>query len=112
MGKPKGYAPQHRHIKAGPKAESQTEEFRLKAGRRVRGRVVDQAGEPVPGACVVLNRWHVHTDRDGFFHWSVEAPVPERIAVKVSKRYVATYKPYQANVALSRLVRQPIVLEK
>ena len=107
-----GYAPQHRHIKAGPQAESQTEEFRLKAGRRVRGRVVDQAGEPVPGACVVLNRWHVHTDLDGFFHWSVEAPVPERIAVKVSKRYVATYKPYQANVALSRLVSQPIVLEK
>tara|TARA_B100000809_G_scaffold241798_1_gene265308 strand:- start:1839 stop:2075 length:237 start_codon:yes stop_codon:yes gene_type:complete len=78
----------------------------------MRGKVVGPAGEPVPGACVVLNRWHVHTDRAGFFHWSVEAPVPELVAVKVHKRYTGPYKLYQATVALSQLESQLIVLEK
>ena len=70
-----GYAPQHQHIKLGLEAE--TQEFRLNLGRKVCNRVVDDKGKPVPGACVVLNRWHCHTDPQGYYHWSAEAPVSE-----------------------------------
>ncbi len=104
-----GYAPQHRHIKVSP--ESKPQDFRLKHGRKIRSRVVDDTGQPVSGACVVLNRWHVHTDLAGFFHWSVESPLPEQVAIMVYKRYSGHYEILKATVSFSQLERQPIALK-
>ena len=54
-----GYAPQHRHIKVG--LESKEQDFCLKPGRKISNRVMDDKGQLVGGACVVLNRWqHPH----------------------------------------------------
>ena len=106
----KGYAPQHRHTKVGPAAKPQ--EFRLKTGRKVRSRVLDDKGQPVPGACVVLNKWHVHTDRAGFFHWSVEAPVPQQVTLQVNKKYSEQYETLKTTVPFSQLERQPIILKR
>ena len=85
------YAPQWRHIKVGPDPQSHSQSFELKAGKSVRGRVVDQNAEPVGGACVVLDKMHIHSDPDGFFHWAIKAPVPEEVTVKVYKRYHGQY---------------------
>ena len=106
----KGYAPQHRHIKVGPKPESRSQEFRLKVGRKVCNRVIDNTGRPVPGACVGLGLWHCHTDSRGFFHWSVEAPLPEQVEISVYKRYSGQYEKLKATVPFSELERQPIIL--
>ena len=103
-----GYAPQHRHIKVGPETEAQ--DFHLKPGQKVCNRVMDDTGRPVPGACVVLNRWHTHTDLQGFFHWSVQAPLPDNVSVRVDKRYSDQYKTLETTVPFSQLERQPIVL--
>jgi hypothetical protein len=104
------YAPQHRHIKVGP--EAKPHDFRLKAGQKVCNRVIDNAGHPVPGACVVLNRWHVHTDRAGFFHWSVEAPLPEQVEIRVYKRYSGQYETLETTVPFSQLDSEPIILPR
>ena len=105
-----GYAPQHRHIKVGPEAKPQ--EFQLKTGQKICNRVVDDTGRPVPGACVVLNRWHVHTDRAGFFHWSVAAPLPEQVSIRVYKRYSGQYETLKTTVPFSQLERRPIILPR
>jgi len=107
----KGYAPHHRHIKVGPKPESRSQEFRLKAGRKVRGKVVDQAGESVAGACVGVGLWHCHTDSRGFFHWSVEGPPPEQVEIKVYKRYSDRYETLKTTVPFSQLESQSITLK-
>ena len=112
------YAPQHQHIKLAPEAEAQ--EFRLKPGRKICNRVMDNTGRPVPGACVVLNRWHVHSDSRGFFHWSVEALLPEQVEIRVYKRYSDQYEPrnWQAQltqkttVPFSQIEREPIILRR
>ena len=104
-----GYAPQHRHIKIRPKAKPH--EFRLKAGRKVCNQVVDNTGRPVPGVCVVLNRWHIHTDSDGYFHWSLEDPVSEKVEIRVYKRYSGQYEELKTTVALSQLESEPITLK-
>jgi hypothetical protein len=104
-----GYAPQQRQIKVQP--ESQAEDFTLKAGRLVRGRVADAEGQPVGGVCVVLNHWHCHTDPKGYFHWSVASPVAERVTLRVDKRYSGQYEVLKTTVALSRLERQPVILK-
>ena len=112
-----GYAPQHRHIKVEP--QPNTQDFRLKPGRKICNRVIDNTGRPVPGACVVLNRWHVHTDGAGFFHWSVEAPLPEQVKIRVYKRYAGQrkdkryseqYETLKTTLSFSQLERQPITL--
>ena len=105
-----GYAPQHRHMKVEPRPKPQ--EFHLKRGRRVRNRVVDEMGCAVSGACVVLNRWHVHTDQGGYFHWSVEAPLPQQVEVRVYKRYSGQYEELKTTVALSQIDRRVITLNK
>ena len=105
-----GYAPQHQHIKVEPQPKPR--EFRLKAGRRVCNRVVDNTGRPVPGACVVLNNWHVHTDRAGFFHWSVEVPLTEQVQIRVYKRYSGQYETLKTTVPFSQIQRQPIILRR
>ena len=103
-----GHAPQHRHIKIDTQAKVQ--EFSLKPGQKVCNRIIDSTGQPVPGACVVLNRWHTHTDPAGFYHWSVEAPLPEQVTLRVYKRYSSDYETLEATVALSELESQPITL--
>ena len=103
------FAPQVRHIKFGPEPEPQ--DFQLKAGRKVQNRVVDPNGQPVSGACVVLNRWHVHTDRAGYFHWSIECPLPDKVKMKVYRRYSGQYATLEATVPLSQMDSQPIILK-
>ena len=105
-----GYAPQHRHIKVDPRPEPA--DFTLKPGRLVRNRVVDDHGNPLAGVCVVLNRWHCHTDRSGFFHWSVEAPLPEQVDVRVDKRYSGQYETLETTLPFSQLGRKPIILRR
>ena len=104
-----GHAPQHRHIKVRP--QTKRHEFRLKPGRKICSRILDNTGRPVPGACVVLNRWHIHTDPRGFFHWSVEAPLPEQVEIKVFKRYSGQYETLKTTVPFSQLENQPITLK-
>ena len=74
--------------------------------------MVDETGKPVGGVCVVLNRWHVHTDRDGFFHWSVEAPLPDQVSIKVYKRYSGQYETLETTLPFSQIERQPIILRR
>ena len=77
-----GYAPQYRHIKVRP--EAKTKEFQLKAGRKVCNRVVDNTRRPVPGACVVLNRSHIHSDPRGFFTGRLSLPCRSRYRSRFS----------------------------
>ena len=105
-----GYAPQSRNAKTGPGAKPQ--EFRLKPGRKVLSRVVDNTGRPVAGTCVVLNRWHTHTDPKGFFHWAVAAPLPEQVEIRVYKRYSGQYETLKTTVPFSQVERQPIILPR
>ena len=100
------HAPQSRNVKAGPQRES--ERFDLKPGRKVQGRLVDDAGEPVPGACVVLNRWHVHTDADGHFDWSVEGSPLENVEMKAYKRYDGRYGQFKGTETVARVERGPL----
>ena len=104
-----GYAPQHRHVNVRP--QSQSQDFRLNPGRLVRSKVMDETGRGIPGICVVLNRWHVHTDSDGYFHWSLENPLPQQATLKVYKRYSGQYEELETTVALSQLESQPITLK-
>ena len=84
----------------------------MKAGQKICSRVVDNTGRPVPGACVVLNRWHTHTDVNGFFHWSVEAPLPEQVEIIVYKRYSDQYETLETTVPFSQIEREPIILPR
>ncbi len=111
-----GYAPQHRHIKVGPKAKAQ--DFSMRAGRKISNRVVDTKGKPIAGACVVLNNWHTHTDPTGFFHWSLEDPLPKTVTYRIDKRYSAEirgstamkYGTLKGTVPLSTIELQPMIL--
>ena len=105
-----GHAPQHRHIKID--VESKSHDFRLTVGQRVCNQVVDDTDHPVPGACVVLNRWHTHTDSNGFFYWSVQAPLPEHVEVKVYRRYSSQYETLETTATLSHLESQVITLNR
>ncbi|MCH2375860.1 MAG: carboxypeptidase regulatory-like domain-containing protein, partial [Planctomycetes bacterium] len=104
-----GHAPQHRHVKVEPRPEAQR--FELKKGRLVRGQVVDQGGTPLAGVCVVLNRWHCHTDPRGYYHWALDAPIADAVNVRVYKRYVRGYETLKATFPLARIENQPIVLK-
>ena len=105
-----GYAPRHRRISVAPKTEDQR--FTLRQGRGVRGRVIDQTGLPVAGACVVLNDWHTHTKQDGAFHWAIEDPVPNQIDVKIYKRYSSVYDKTIARVPLESIQQEPLILRR
>jgi len=72
---------------------------------------MDETGRGIPGICVILNRWHVHTDSDGYFHWSLENPLPQQVTLEVYKRYSDQYEALETTVALSQLERQPITLK-
>ena len=105
------YAPKHRHVNVRP--QPKPVDFTLKSGQLVRGKIVVAAGHP-GGVCVVLNQWHCHTDSRGYFHWSVEAPVPQQVTLKFYKRYSNQYETtgeLETTVALSQLKSQPITLK-
>jgi hypothetical protein len=103
------FAPTQRHLKVGPQPEALT--FQLKPGRKVPGQVIDDTGQAVGGACVVLNKWHVHADEEGNFSWSVEAPFPEEVQIAASKRY-HLFKKFTATLPLSQLGQDPIILQR
>ena len=103
------YAPQHRHVNVRP--QPKPVDFTLKSGQLVRGQVVGTAGQPMGGVCVVLNQWHCHTDPQGYFNWSVEAPVPQQVTLQVYKKYNSQYETLETTVALSQLESQPITLK-
>ena len=96
--------------KRGP--ESGSEQFDLKSGRKVQGRVVDDTGQPVSGACVVLNLWHVHTDGDGNFDWSLEGPAPENVEIRAYKRYDGRYQEFKGTETFARIERQLITIPR
>ena len=73
---------------------------------------MDETDHPVAGACVVLNRWHTHTDPKGFFHWSVQDPLPEQVEIRVYKRYSRQYETLKTTVPFSQIESQPIVLPR
>ena len=117
-----GYAPQHCHVNV--RAQFPSQDFRLNSGRLVRSKVMDETGQGIPGICVILNRWHVHTDSDGYFHRSLENPLPQQATLKVYKRYSGQYEELETlnqenpfwgsvlvTVALSQLESQPITLK-
>ena len=103
------YAPQHCHVNVRP--QPNPVDFTLKSGQLVRGQVVGAAGQPMGGVCVVLNQWHCHTDPQGYFNWSVEAPMPQQVTLQVYKKYNSQYETLETTVALSQLERQPITLK-
>ena len=105
-----GYAPQWRHINVKPEPQSHLHTFQLKTGKSVRGRVVDQTGTPVGGACVVLDAWHIHADPDGFFHGAINAPVPDKVLIRVYKRYSDDYGTFEQKLSPSQIEKQLIVL--
>ena len=107
-----GYAPQWIHINVGSDPKARSQEFRLKAGKSVRGRVVDETGKPVGGACVVLDKLHIHADSDGRFSWAVDAPVPDEVAVRVYKRYHDEPGKFDGKLPVAQIEAQPIVLQR
>lgn len=105
-----GFAPQSRNVKAAPK--SGAEQFDLNPGHKVQGRVVDDTGQPVPGACIVLNLWHTHTDGDDNFDWSLEGPSPEKVQIRAYKRYDGRYKEFKGKTLFAELETQPIIIPR
>ena len=105
-----GYAPRQRRIHVAPNTE--TQRFTLEGGRSVRGQVTDETGSPVAGACVVLNDWHTHTGQDGSFYWSIEAPLPNQIDVKIYKRYSSAYDKTIERVSLESIQQEPLILRR
>jgi len=80
-----GYVPAVRHITARPGMEQV--ELTMKPGRAIQGRVVNEAGEPIAGSCVIINeKWHTHTGRNGAFHWLVHGDPPGHAKVRLVRR--------------------------
>ena len=103
------YAPTHRHVNVRPQPEPV--DLTLESGHLVRGQVVDVSGRRIGGACVVLDQWHCHTDPQGYFHWSVKAPVPQEVTLQVYKKYSHQYGELETTVSLSQLESEPITLQ-
>ena len=106
----RGYAPQQQHVKL--RHRPQPLSFTLRPGRRVRNRIVDDDGEPIAGACVVLNRWHCHTDTAGVFHLVVESPLPKDVTLQVYKRYSGEYEILEKTMPLVQVETEPIRLKR
>ena len=101
-----GYAPSLRHVRAEPGMEPV--EFKLKPGRVISGRVVDEIGVPVVGACVFINDWHGHTDSCGEYKWVVRGAVPATAKVRIVKRY---YTQQSRTLSLSD-IQQPMAIHR
>lgn len=107
-----GLAPQWRHINVSIDPKQRTQDFTLKPGKSVRGRVLDSKGKPVGGACVVLNKLHIHADPDGHFSWPIEAPVPDEVAVRAYKRYHDDVGKFEGKLTVAQIEAGPIVLQR
>jgi len=78
----KGYAPDLQRFAS--RTGGDPVEFRLEPARTLKGRIVDQEGQPVAGAFVAVDgwrgyrslQWRVNTDAQGRFQWD-EAPADE-----------------------------------
>lgn len=105
-----GFAPRQRHVKVAP--QSKPQDFALQPGRLVCGRVVDAEGHPIAGLCVVMNQWHCHSDERGYFHWSAEAPVPQHVKLRVSRRYRGTYEKLETPLDLAEVDGAVFTLKK
>jgi hypothetical protein len=105
-----GFAPQWRHINAAADPQLPAQEFQMKPGKAICSRVVDQTGKAVGGACVVLDKRHLHADADGRLSWAIEAPPPDEVNVRVYKRYSDRYKASEARLSPAQIGAQPIVL--
>lgn len=78
----KGWMPEQRSIVAAP-GMSPTN-FQLKAGKKLRMRIVDRSGAPVPGVNVIFGNWRdvntngwlrelklpIHADENGLYEWN------------------------------------------
>ena len=62
------------------------------------------------GVCVIVNKRHIHADSDGFFHLSIDAPVPRTVSVKAYKRYSDAFLPFEETLLLSQIEERPLVL--
>ena len=103
-----GFAPQHRRIKIGPVPAAF--KFRLKSGRAIRGRVVDQRGRPLPGMCVLLDKLHIHSDANGYFHGALSHRDRQKMQVRIHKRYNGKVQPFTGEATVSRIEQRPFVL--
>ena len=103
-----GFAPQCRDVTARPECPAHA--FQLKSGRALRGQVVDDAGQSVAGACVVLNQWHLHSDDGGYCDWAVEGHVPEQVEFRACKRYDGRYEEVRGCKTLAALESEAILL--
>ena len=106
-----GYTPQHRHIEIDAQPEPLV--FTLRPGRLLCGQVVDSDGRLIGWMCVVLDRWHCHTDGRGYFYRSGEAPVPKYVTTSSTiasiRRYgshTATDLPRSPCCALPRILQR------
>lgn len=119
-----GFAPQLLDVTvAEPPADAAPVEFRLAKGVALRGRVVDDRGEPVAGAAVGVHRWRdgnvlslvgtgVKTGDDGRFTWA-DAP-PDPLALKVYKEGFDRLEGVPATPGgpgeVTLTIRRPVVL--
>ena len=62
--------------------------------------------------CVVLNRWHIYTDWDGYFHWSLEDPIPQQVTLEVHNKNSGQHHTLKTTASLSPLESQPIILQR
>jgi hypothetical protein len=78
-----GFRPEIRQLKLN--APTNHADFKLSKGIHFHGRVIDQAGNPIPGAVVRTDsgsdgldpyKWITHTDSEGRFEWN-SAPAEE-----------------------------------
>ena len=80
-----GYMPQNHFVKATAEIDSLV--FKLESGHMVDGRLIDQDGQGLMGACLFFDeRYHVHTDCKGNFRWVLEKAPPEKAKVRIVSR--------------------------
>lgn len=107
-----GYMPQWRRHNVGPGPESQSVEFSLQLGQIVRGRIIDNFGDPVSGASVILNKWHVYSGVDGYFDHPIKGPLPQQVHLKIHKRYHNEYQFRKMTIPPAELEENPVIVNK
>ncbi len=107
-----GYAPEFKALNELDRAGHLT--VRLGRPRAILGRVVDTAGEPIPGAFLTVDYWrnsralgvHLKTDADGRFRWD-DAPADDFVLI-VSRAGFA----HERNDVLVRSTKFDVVLKR
>lgn len=56
--------------------------------------------------------WHLHADAEGYFDWSVAAPIPAEVSLQVYKRYDGRFEAFRQKVAFSEIDGKTIVLKR